>query len=361
MIVGKPEPGLETPIPRHLFRSGITRSTLLKMALGVVLALICFRVAFDSAGDVSGAVDALGEADLRWVPVALLAELLCYLFIGFQLQRLSGPSRISFWVAARVGVVASGLGSLLPGTPAPGIALGVHELSRRGRSARESGLSLVWLNWFSIRAFLVTAALAAVIALFRGNIAMERAGLVITGVAVIGLGLIVTSILLTRKALMERAAVFIGRARFWAPKPTDAEARATGAQWYQDAMDSLGSNSNRMLIGGASILSWLADAWCLRFALLAVGAHIDFNAVLLAYTGASLASSIKLIPGGLGIVEATQPLILHHFHVPLDIALAGTLAWRGFSLVLPAVVGAAALVSLRLGAGAMSDRLPAER
>lgn len=332
-----------------LVRLRVTRLTVLKALAGVALTALVVRVVFSSAADLNGAVASMGDTNPRWLPLLLVAEALCYLGLAVQLQRLTRPaSRMSLWLAARVVVITSGLGSLLPGTPAPGIALGVHELNQRGLSTRQAGLSLVWLNWFSLRAFLVTAVLAAMLALPRGNISLGNAWLVAGAGLVVLAGLSVSNILLTRQSLVEGAAVFAARARFWAPRIGDEAARSRGREWFHDAIDALGTPRNRALVGVVSVGSWLADAWCLRLALVAVGAHVNFNAVLLAYTGATLASSIRLIPGGIGIVEATQPLILHHFHVPLDLALAGTLVWRGFSLLLPAFAGLVALVSLRV-------------
>ena len=56
---------------------------------------------------------------------------------------------------------------------------------------------------------------------------------------------------------------------------------------------------------------------------------------------------MPLLPGGLGAVEIAVPAVLHHFGVPLSVALAGTLLWRGLSLFLPAMGGALAYASLR--------------
>ncbi len=332
-----------------LFRLRVTRLSLLKALVGVAVTALVVGAVFSSAADLNGALASMGDTSPRWLPLLVVAEALCYLGLAVQLQRLTGPaSQISLWLAARVVVITSGLGSLLPGTPAPGIALGTRELNHRGLSTRQAGLSLVWLNWFSLRAFLVTAVLAAVLALPRGNIPLGNTWLVAGAGLVVLAGLSVTNILLTRQSLVEWAAVLAARAQFWAPRIGDEAARARGREWFHDAIDALGTPRNRVIVGVVSVGSWLADAWCLRLALVAVGANVNFNAVLLAYTGATLASSIKLIPGGIGIVEATQPLILHHFHVPLDLALAGTLVWRGFSLLLPALAGLLALVSLRL-------------
>jgi uncharacterized membrane protein YbhN (UPF0104 family) len=89
------------------------------------------------------------------------------------------------------------------------------------------------------------------------------------------------------------------------------------------------------------------DAGGLWIALHATHAHVDFGVVVLAYVAGTVASWVPLLPGGLGAVEIAVPAVLHHFGVPLSVALAGTLLWRGLSLFLPAAGGALAYASLR--------------
>jgi uncharacterized protein (TIRG00374 family) len=86
--------------------------------------------------------------------------------------------------------------------------------------------------------------------------------------------------------------------------------------------------------------AWLADAACLGLSLKAAGVQLDLDVVLLAYVAGILVSGVPLLPGGFGAVEAAIPAILHGFGAPLDLALAGTLVYRGISALLPAVAGA---------------------
>jgi len=60
-----------------------------------------------------------------------------------------------------------------------------------------------------------------------------------------------------------------------------------------------------------------------------------------------MASWVPLLPGGLGIVEAAIPAILHHFGAPLADALAATLVYRAAGTLLPAIAGAIAIPVLR--------------
>jgi len=87
---------------------------------------------------------------------------------------------------------------------------------------------------------------------------------------------------------------------------------------------------------------------CLWCALVAAGAHVGFHVVLLTYVAAVAASWVPFLPGGIGVVDAAVPAVLHAFGVPVAAALAGTLVWRGLSLFLPASAGVVAGIVLRL-------------
>ena len=98
---------------------------------------------------------------------------------------------------------------------------------------------------------------------------------------------------------------------------------------------------NRFVLVLLAAGSWIADAACLRLSLAAAGVDLDTDVVLLAYVAGILISTIPLQPGA---VEAAIPAVLHHFGAPLDIALAGTLVYRGISALLPAAAGGLLLI-----------------
>jgi putative heme transporter len=113
-------------------------------------------------------------------------------------------------------------------------------------------------------------------------------------------------------------------------------------------MATVGSPRNRVLLVALAAAPWLADAACLRLALAAAGVQLDADVVLLAYVAGIVISALPLLPGGIGAVEAAIPAVLHHFGAPLDAALAGTLVYRGISLLLPAAAGAMIIAQTQL-------------
>jgi uncharacterized protein (TIRG00374 family) len=92
----------------------------------------------------------------------------------------------------------------------------------------------------------------------------------------------------------------------------------------------------------------LADAATLSAACVGAGIHLDFEVVVLAATVGTMASWIPLLPGGLGLVEAVIPIILHRFGAPLADALAATVVYRAAGTLVPALAGAIAAAAMRV-------------
>ena len=298
-------------------------------------------------GQLPRALEALSEADPALLALAAGAELLSYIFIAATFGRLTGPGkRESGWLAARTAIVAYGLGNILPGSPAPGITLATMDLRRRGMATRHRNLAMAWTAWFLVCGFLGIAGAAAVLAAARGRIPEEHEAIVLGVASFVLAMLVVTALLAAHPRPLEWAAKFAGRSR-WGGAIADDDVRMTGQHWHSDAMQALGGFWNRQAVAASAAASWLADAVCLAIALRAVGVTIDFDILLLGYVAAILVSAIPFLPGGAGAVEAALPAILKHYGVPLDAAIAGTLAWRALALLLPAATGAVVLVAPR--------------
>lgn len=71
----------------------------------------------------------------------------------------------------------------------------------------------------------------------------------------------------------------------------------------------------------------------------AVGAVADPGVVFTSYMFSSLLRTLGIIPGGLGVFEATSVFMLHSGGLPIPAALAATLLFRGLSFWLPMLPG----------------------
>ncbi len=283
---------------------------------------------------------ALGKADLRWVAAAVGAELASYALIGgvFQRSARSG-SRISGWLSLRTAFVAFGLGNILPGTPAPGVTLATLELRRHGVAPKRAALALGWTTWFMARAFLGVGATAAIIAVAEGHIPERHSEIVLAVASFILATVILTAFIAAHSRPLEWLALALARLR-WPGSTAPDDPRAAGQQWHAEAVAALGSRRNGELAAVSAVGAWMADALCLQFALTALGVPLPIDLLLLGYCAAIAASCIPFLPGGAGAVEAVLPALLNRWGVPIESALASTLAWRALSLLLPAAVGA---------------------
>ncbi len=329
-------------------RARVSRGALLRAVLLVGLLVIALIAIQGLAGDVPAALDALATADPRWLAAALVAELLSYLLIAATFHRLTGPGdRVGAWLSVRTAFVTFGLGNILPGSPAPGITLAAVDLRKRGLPARKTTLAMGWTGWFLIRGFLAVAAAAAILAAARNHVP-ESHEAVVLGVASFVLALLLlTAMFALHPRVIETVASKAARLR-WKDALDDEEARVIGQHWHSDALQALNSNFNRQTLAAAAVAAWLADALCLRFALLAVGIDIDLDIVLLGYVAAILASCVPFLPGGAGAVEAVLPALLNRYGIPLEAGIAATLAWRALALLLPAALGMTFLLAPKL-------------
>jgi uncharacterized membrane protein YbhN (UPF0104 family) len=107
---------------------------------------------------------------------------------------------------------------------------------------------------------------------------------------------------------------------------------------------------------GWSLPNWLLDAGCLALAFAAVGTRIPWGAVLLAFAGAKVVSSIGITPGGLGLVEGGLVATFVAYGVAGAGAGAAVLVYRALTLIGLVAIGWVAVALLAVG-----DRRRAER
>ena len=300
-----------------------------------------------ASGGMRDAVNQLRHASRVWLLPALGLEIASYAIAGWLLLLVRGENDSLGWTTtARVALVMWGLGGLLPAAPAEGIALSVSELGRRGVGRQRAVTMLLLAGWLQLWALIITAAVTSAAVVLIGHPDPDDATRLLVVAAVLT-AITVVVVSLARRPFVGKLAADAVR---WLPrhrKRTRAELRAAGIDEHTRLLGLLGRPVHRVGIGLASTGWWIADAGALWITLHAAHAHVDFGVVVLAYVAGVLAGWVPLLPGGLGAVEIAVPTVLHHFGVPLTVALAGTLLWRGLSLFLPALGGALAYASLR--------------
>jgi uncharacterized protein (TIRG00374 family) len=95
-------------------------------------------------------------------------------------------------------------------------------------------------------------------------------------------------------------------------------------------------------------LNWVTDLACFVLCCYAVGVNqLGFGVAVLAYVAGLATTSISLLPGGLGSVDAGLLVGLTHAGVAAPIAVVGILTYRIVAYALVAVVGWVAWAALR--------------
>jgi uncharacterized protein (TIRG00374 family) len=101
-----------------------------------------------------------------------------------------------------------------------------------------------------------------------------------------------------------------------------------------------------------SVANWLADAACLALCCRALGIQVGIVPLALTYIAGMTASSLPIVPGGLGTVDGALTLGLVTAGVATSPALAVVVLYRLISLVLIGAVGWVLWLAGRRGEGA---------
>jgi uncharacterized membrane protein YbhN (UPF0104 family) len=233
-----------------------------------------------------------------------------YTLLALHLRRLA-CGQVSIWQAVRADLLLFGVGNVLPGAPAPVALLAAGELRRDGLSARSTRFVLAFTMWFNVRTLLGIGALAFLVAFARQHPGVREAGLWWLDAVGVILALAATARLASRQGTAHHTAQLLPRVRITRPRPPADVTRAAADAWHPEAMATVGSPRNRVLLVALAAASWFADAACLRLALAAAGVQLDADVVLLAYVAGIVMSALPLLPGGIGAVEAAIPAVLH--------------------------------------------------
>ncbi len=323
----------------------------LRVVLGVALGAGAISLVLQAAGGIGDLEEALRRTNPWWLVPAAAFEALAYVTSGLRLRRLAGDEAdLTVVSATELELVVNGLGLLTPASPAEGLAFATAELSRRGLPRRRVLFTLGFSNWFSFRIFYLVGALNLLFMVATRDLPIDATWPLVIAPLVLAL-LAVSAVLANRPRSAEHVAVLLGSLRFWKPRPVRDERRAAGARFHADAMAVVGPPRRRIWLALLSLASMLSDVACLYFILVAVGAHVDPDVALLAVGTGAVAGAVPLLPGGIGVVEAVMPAVIHWYGPPLSAALAGVLIYRVVGTLLPAAAGAVSLVALRAHRG----------
>ena len=268
-----------------------------------------------------------------------------------QVLLRSGGTHVPFAPMAGITLAGNALAMSVPGGSAFSLAWSYGRLRRRGATSLLAGWVVLMAGALSSFALFVVLAVGTELAGGRGPVASLRVlalALAAIPVAVAIVALLFRSVAPVRSALA-RAVARVERA------DRGTAVVAAGRRFAHRLRLVQPTPAAWMEAFAFAVLNWLADLTCLLAAASAVGGHVPWRGVLVAYGLAQLLVSLPFTPGGFALVEGGLTAALVAYGMATDTALAATLLYRIISFWLLAPVGLAAYGFLTLG------RQPASR
>ena len=273
-----------------------------------------------------------------------LAALFCYALLMRASLGAAGR-HISRTRMFRIQMSTRALSSIVPGGSAAGSALGYRLLTLSGTRGPDAGFALatvglgsaVMLNlilWFGLiisipmRDVNPTYGFAALV----GIVVMAVAGALVFG-------------LMEGQGRSERAIRWVAR-----KVRVDEGKAARALSQVTDRLEDLVSDK-RMLLSVVlwASLNWILDMAALWVFVLAFGAKIDIDALIVAFGIANVLAAVPITPGGLGYVDTGYITMLVGFGLPRRLATLGVGAYRFAQFFFPILLGGLMYLSLRVG------------
>jgi Mg2+-importing ATPase len=270
------------------------------------------------------------RAEPWWLALAVVFQSGTYLAQGqvFRCVAHAGRFSLSLATACRLGLAKLFIDQAIPSAGLSGTVVLANALEQRGMARSVIAASIVVDLASYYAAYVLSLAVALVITAVRGE---TRTIIVLISLVffLFGIGLSVMVLALSGRgthALPKRLVRF---------RPL-----RTALDFIQEADPHLARNPRPLIKASAYQLAIiLCDATTVWVLIRSLGASGSAGGVFASFMISSLLRTIGLIPGGLGTFEATSVLTLKMVGVPIAVALAATLLFRGLSFWLPMLPG----------------------
>jgi uncharacterized membrane protein YbhN (UPF0104 family) len=274
-------------------------------------------------GTVTGGFGQLSHLHWRWVRLAVYAEALsvvAFALLGRILLRAGGRV-LPLRTMIALTLASNALSVTVPAGPAWAAAFSFEQLRRRGVDRRLAAGVLVLTIVILTAALIVLLAVGVELAGGSGPAAPFRTLVIVPA---------------TAGAAAGTAYLFVRRRR---QQPAGGS-RRPHVLWLRPRVVVAGL--------GAALCNWLTDCACLVAAILAVGGHVPWTAVLVIYAVGQVAANLPITPGGVGVVEGTLSLLLVAYGMPSATAVAAVLLYRLISFWILVPIGWASAAAIRL-------------
>lgn len=330
----------ETAPRRRLRPIRFTFKALAVIVLGYFLlppVLSGFEEAFETIRDVNPALIALGFG--LQIASLMAYSLLTRAALGTAGRRLSN-ARIF-----RIQLSTKALSNIVPGGNAAGSALGYRLLTLSGISGPDAGFALATAGIGSAVVLNIVFWTGLVASIpFRGvNPAYGLAA--VAGIVILAIAALLVIGVMDGSGRAERMVRWIAR-KF----RLDEDKFAAVLHQVGDRLEEL--TSDRQLLRRVvfwALANWILDMASLWVFIRAFGGSLGIDALIVAFGLANLLAAIPILPGGLGVVEATFLTTLVGFGIPRRVVAPAIATYRSAQYLMPIAVGALAYASLRFG------------
>jgi putative heme transporter len=316
----------------------------IKMLLLIVIAVFLgpgvlsgFREALDTVRDVNPGLLLAGF-------VLQLLSLLTYSLLTRATLGTAGR-RLSLARIFRIQLSTKALSNIVPGGNAASSALAYRLLTLSGISGPDAGFALATAGIGSAVVLNIIFWTGLTVSIpFRGvNEGYAFAALL--GIIIMGLAAALVVGVMDGSGRAERLLRWIARKAHF-----NEDRFAAVLHQVAERLEELASD--RQLLWRVvfwATANWLLDAASLWVFLRAYGVSLPVDALLVAFGLANVLAAIPILPGGLGVVEATYLTALVGFGVPRRVAAPAIATYRSAQYLMPIAIGALAYASLRVG------------
>lgn len=318
----------------------LTIKALLFTVLAVFLlppVLSGFRQAIETARDVNPGLLGLGFA-------LQLAALFSYSLLTRATLGTAGRT-LSMARIFRIQLSTKALSNIVPGGNAASSALGYRLLTLSGISGPDAGFALATAGIGSAVVLNIIFWTGLTMSVpFRGvNGAYSVAAVV--GIVIISIAAMLVIGVMDGSGRAERFVRWIGRTL-----RLDEDKFAAVLHQVAERLEELAGDRQllRRVVFWA-LANWLLDAASLWVFIRAFGGSLSIDALLVAFGLANLVAAIPILPGGLGLMDATYLTTLVGFGIPRRVAVASIGTYRSAQYLMPIALGGLAYLSLRVG------------
>lgn len=296
----------------------------------VVTAVALTVAAYLLIGEISGVnvLGTLGQANLAWLAVAVLASAVTYLGAAIGIAAFV-PRHLSIWRGFFVQLATAFVGVAMPAAVGH-VAVNARYLHREKVDEKTIAASVTVSQLVNI---VTTVLLLIVLGVLTGS-GLSRFKIAPGGDLLIGLAVIAAAVI---------AVLAVPRTR----------KKVTGTVWphlrqiWPRLLDAV-SHPLRLTVGvGANLLLSAAYSAALIAALRSVGAHPAILATAVIFLAGNAVGSATPTPGGLGGVEAVLAAGLTGIGIPADQAIPAVLLFRMVTFWLPIPFGWISYLVLR--------------